>query len=492
KQTITVPQKEDLGRRFAKTAKTKLPMTRHITHNGFRIATLAQAFRMRQAKPQEWAELIEDAETLENVADRVYVLQIVALCLPKVMSPQRIKMLDTVREQIATIPWHLDQIERYLGMAEELQGVDTTACRELVTRAAAAISNSSEDVREQQRRLVDIAYRVDEALAKTLVDSFDDDEAKRNAQIQMRLLEVRKTIVEEQGVQDEERVLRQIESKDVSQLGLLLLRALNAGRVQSFHPSDVRYYLELAAGQPLEHSYSLLVWYVDNAVVRYSKTEQAASFLRPMFDACVVGAQLAGQIAGRALIRLRALKEQSNELSSARSLFVKPGTREEAIRVMTNWFERRLGTEVVIQDPYFCPEDLEWVQTIRAAKRDCNIKIVTARINQPTPTGGEELEELYAAAWRRKYDQTPPNTEIAVIGGEKTKKSPLHDRWILTDGSGLRLGTSLNSLGLTKDSEISEMSTEQAEQKRLAIDTYLARERTEYNGEKLRLVRFWL
>jgi len=31
KQTITVPQKEDLGRRFAKTAKTKLPMTRHIT-----------------------------------------------------------------------------------------------------------------------------------------------------------------------------------------------------------------------------------------------------------------------------------------------------------------------------------------------------------------------------------------------------------------------------------------------------------------------------
>lgn len=492
KKTITVPQKEDLSRRFTETAKTKLPMTRHITHAGFRIATLAQALRMRQAKPQEWTELIRDAEQLENVADRVYVLQIVAVCLPNGMSSQRVKMLDTAREQISTIPWYLDQIERYLGMAEELQGVDTAACRELVTRAAAAISSSSEDLREQQRRLVDVAYRVDEEFAKKLVDAFDDDDAKKSAQRQMRLLEVRKTIVEENGVQDEERVLKRIESRDVSRLGLVLLRALNAGRVQTYHPSEVRYYLELAAAQPLERSYSLLVWYIDNAVIRYSKTEQAAVFLRPMFDACVVGAQLAGQIAGRALLRLKTLKKQSNELSSARSLFIKPGTREEAIRVMTEWFERKLGAVVTIQDPYFGPEDVEWVQMIRTVKRDCTVTIITERLNQPTPVNGEELEDLYALAWRRKYDQNPPKTEIAVIGGEHTKRSPLHDRWILTDGSGLRLGTSLNSLGRTKDSEISEMSSEQTEQKQLEIGIYLARERTEYNGEKLRLVRFWL
>ncbi len=467
-------------------------MSRHITHTGFRIATLAQALRMRQAKPQDWTDLIEEAEKLENVADRVYVLQIVALCLPKGMVTQRLKMLETAREQIAAIPWHLDQIERYLGMAEELQGVDTAACRDLVNRAALAIASSSEDVREQQRRLVDVAYRVDEALAKKLVDGFDDDEAKQAAQRQMRLLEVRKTIVDEQGAQDEERVLKQIESRDVSRLGLMLVRALNAGRVQTFHPSDVRYYLDLAAAQPLESSYLLLVWYIDNAVIRYSKTDQAASFLRPMFNACVVGAQLAGQIAGRTLLRLRALKEQSNELSGARSLFVKPGTREEAIRAMTEWFEQKLGAEVLIHDPYFGPEDLEWVQRIRTAKRDCTITIVTARANQPTPAAGEELEDLYAVVWRRKYDQNPPKTEIAVIGGEKTKRSPLHDRWILTDGSGLRLGTSLNSLGLTKDSEISEMSAEQTDQKQREIGAYLARERTEYNGERLRLIRFWL
>ncbi len=492
KQTITVPQKEDLARRFIETARSKLPMNRHITHIGFRIATVAQALRMRQTKPQEWTDLIQEAEKLENVADRVYVMQILALCLPKGMLPQSQKLLDAAREQIAAIPWHMDQIERYLGMAEELQGVDTVACRDLVSRAALAMASSSEDVREQRRRLVDVAYRVDEALAKKLVNGFDDDEAKRSAQRQMRLLEVRKTIIDEQGAQDQDRSLKQIESRDVSRLGLMLVRALNAGRVQTFHPSDVRHYLELAAAQPLERSYSLIVWYIDNAVTRYSKTEQAASFLRPMFDACVVGAQLAGQIAGRTLIRLRALKEQSTELSGAKSLFVRPGTREDAIRAMTAWFERQLGSEVIIQDPYFQPEDLEWIQRIRTAKRDCAITVVTARVNQPTPGSGEELEDLYAAAWQRKYDQAPPKAEIAVIGGEKTKKSPLHDRWILTDGSGLRLGTSLNSLGVTKDSEISEMSPEQTDQKKREISAYLTRERADYNGEKLRLIRFWL
>jgi dihydrofolate reductase len=159
---------------------------------------------------------------------------------------------------------------------------------------------------------------------------------------------------------------------------------------------------------------------------------------------------------------------------------------------MTGWFERQLGSEVIIQDPYFQPEDPEWIQRIRTAKRDCAITVVTARANQPTPAPGEELEDLYSEAWQRKYDQAPPKTEIAVIGGEKTKKSPLHDRWILTDGSGLRLGTSLNSLGVTKDSEISEMSPEQTDQKKREINAYLTRERADYNGEKLRLVRFWL
>ena len=102
------------------------------------------------------------------------------------------------------------------------------------------------------------------------------------------------------------------------------------------------------------------------------------------------------------------------------------------------------------------------------------------------------MEEVYATEWRRNYDQLPPKAEIAIIGGEISKDSPIHDRWLVTGGSGLRFGTSFNSLGVAKDSEISEMSPIDADQKYAQMNQYLLREKTEHKGEKLRLTRFWL
>jgi hypothetical protein len=491
--TITVPQREDISRRFAAVAKDKLPIVRQITHNGYRTCTLAQTFRMRQAKPVEWFDLIAEAEALENVADRVYVLQIVALCLPKGMAAQRARLLDSVRQSIPRIPWQLDQIERYLGLAEDVQGTDSVLCRELLDLAATAISTSgSDDVAEQRRRIVDVAYRMDQGFANKLIDAFDDDEAKRHAQTQVRLLDIRKTITEGEGKLDQSKVLDRIRSNDIARLGLMLGKALNAGRVQTYHPSEIRHYLELTADQPLTRTYSMLMWYIDNAVIRFAQTEQAVTFLRPMLSACIIGAQLAGQIAGQAMIRLKALKNQSNELSCSHSLMVDPGSREEAVRILSAWFEQRLTDEVKLHDQYFSPEELSWLQIIRSAKPSCRILVITSRLHQPPVAAGEDLGDVYARAWRRLYDQDPPRAEIVIIGGEASKESPIHDRWIVSGGVGLRLGTSLNSLGRTKDSEISEMSSADCEQRAAEMDQYLHREKTEFKGERLRLSRFWL
>jgi len=490
--SITIPQREDISWRFMAIANRRLPAARHIAHAGFRIVTLAEALSMRQAKPIEWTTLIGEADALENVADRVYVLQSIALCLPKGMAQQKTQLLAAAREQIGDIPWELDQIERYLGLAEDLQGVDTQAVKELVNRAATVIAGSSDDVREQRRRLVDVAYRVDEAFATKLIDTFDDDEAKRQAQVQVRLLEVRKTITDSEGKPDQEKILPKIRAAEVSRLGLMLMRSLNAGRVQTYHLREIRDYLEMAADQPLNRAFYMLVWYLENAVVRFSQTDQASALIRPMFNACVVGAQLAGQIAGRALVRLKALKRESNELSSSRSLLVTPGSRTEAVRVLATWLERHINDQVKIHDPYFGPDDLSWLQVIRTARPNCSICVLTSRRHQPTLPAGEELDDVYASAWRRAYDQSPPKAEIAIIGGEKSRDSPIHDRWLVSGAAGLRFGTSLNTLGLAKDSEISEMSPDDSEQKSAEMDQYLTREKTEHNGERLRLSRFWL
>lgn len=490
KYAINSPQREDIAHRFEALANEKLPISRQIAHNGYRIAACAQTFRMRQSCPQEWTTLLHDAEELENIADRALVMHIVALCLPKGMGPEHTRTLEHTQKVIGQIPWEMDQLERYIGLAEDVHGINNVLCRDLVALAAGVLSSTSDDVSSQQRRLVDLAFRLDETLAKNLIEHFDDDQAKRSAQLQLRLLEVRKSIGDNEG--RAENTLQQIGSRDLSRLGWTLVRALNAGRVQSCHPSDIREYLAAAADQPLRRSFSILLWYIDNSVVRFAKTDQAASFLRPMLNACIVDAQLAGQVAGKTLTRLKALKHRSIVLSDSQSLLVVPGTREEAIRVLSLWFEEHVTDTVKIVDPYFGPDDLSWLQLIRTAKPGCSICVLTARKNQPIPSGGQELDDIYGTSWRRLYDQSPPKAEIAVIGCELTKDTPIHDRWIVTGPAGLRLGTSLHSLGTTKDSEISEMSPKDCEQKQAEIDQYLNREKTEHNGQKISLLRFWL
>lgn len=488
--TINTPQREDIAHRIEAIAGRKLPTKRQIVHMGYRVVTLAQGLRIRKGKPAEWTSVIESARSLENVADRSLVVQIVALCLPNSMSGQRPKLFAEARAAIESIPSDLDRVDHYFGLAEELQSVDIGQCRELVNAAASVLARSSEDVREHQRRLVDLAYKVDGALARTLIDHFDDDEAKRAAQRQMQLLEVRKNL----GTDDDAiKALRQVRDRDLSKLGWSLVRALNAGRLQSFHPSDIRPYLEAATGHPLRQNYSILLWYIENSVARFARTDQAASFLRPMLNATIVGAELAGQVAGKGLVRLRALKRQSAQTLGGHALLVSPGTRAEAIQTLSSWFEKQLGQFVRVCDPYFGPGDLSWLQVIRTARPDCRICVMTARKNQPKPGPEEEsLEDVYHNGWYRLFDQRPPNAEIAIIGGVRTKDSPIHDRWIVSDGVGLRLGTSLNSLGVTKDSEISEMSAEDAAQKLSQIDQYLNREMTEHLGEILQLTKFWL
>jgi DNA-binding transcriptional regulator GbsR (MarR family) len=489
---MNTPQREDISSRFATIANDKLPIARQITHPGYRIVTIAQALKMRQAKPAEWTQTITEARQLENVADRVYVLQIVALALPKNMRSETEALLEEAKRLVPSIPWEFDQIDRYIGLAEDLKKVDSSLCREVLLTASKVFSTHVADIREQRRRLIDVAYGVDKELAEKLIEGFDDDEARRRAKSRVKFLELREKITEDATSKDRDALLQKVRGSEISKLGWDLLAALNAGRIQHYHPCELRKYLDQAAHQPLSWAYSVFSWYLENAVIRYSKTDQAATFLRPMFNACVVGAELAGRIAGKDLVRLRALKVRSNTLSGAQTVLITPSSREEAERVLTAWFEQHLGESVMIHDPYFSPKDLHWLQLIRTSKPHCRICIVASRIHQPTLKTGEQLDEMYSRAWKESYDQTPPRAEIAILGGERSGESPIHDRWLISGDAGVRLGSSFNSLGLTKDSEISEMSQQTAEQALLQIRAYLDREKIEHKDEKLRLSRFWL
>ena len=91
-----------------------------------------------------------------------------------------------------------------------------------------------------------------------------------------------------------------------------------------------------------------------------------------------------------------------------------------------------------------------------SANSKCKVQILTSKQHHDnehiSSPGSEYLEQ-----WRRISDQEPPDTEIVIVGTESSGKSPIHDRWWLTKGGGLKVGTSFNSLGITQDSTVTRI-----------------------------------
>ena len=88
--------------------------------------------------------------------------------------------------------------------------------------------------------------------------------------------------------------------------------------------------------------------------------------------------------------------------------------------------------------------------------------------------------------------QNPPDTDVIMVDTASGGDLPIHDRWLLTKASGLRLGTSLNSLGISKTSEISLLSAAESLNCMAEANEYISRKKREHLNEKIKYHMFTL
>ena len=117
------------------------------------------------------------------------------------------------------------------------------------------------------------------------------------------------------------------------------------------------------------------------------------------------------------------------------------------------------------------------------------VRILTGKEHHSGVVGG--LPDAYAAAWRDLCDQAPLDTEVMVAGVGVTGKAPFHDRWMFSKSVGLRLGTSLNSLGV-RDTEISLLGSGEVGNVQNAVERYFGKVVKEVDGERVRYESFEL
>ncbi len=477
-------QRTAIASRLETVATTKFPTARHIQHEGYKIAAQAQVCRIRQANVQAWESLIRAAQAIPNLADQAYVLSLIASAMPTREASRRKQLLETAKALIGQIPITLDKVEHYRTFASRIQEIEPALCKEcLQLSMKATAGNESRDMHATRRQIIDLAYRVDQQFAESLVELVDDDPARTRLKKRLEVLKLKNQMLTQMRSLSD---LQVSAASAYAEAAWMLLGALHAGRIDTLHHEQIRLFLPIAANLPIRKSYPLLAWFIENAKKRLAHTDEARRYLRPLYDAMLIATELSAKMAARSLTGLKQGKDRAVRAANGTSQLIRAGERERALQFLKSWFEGKVRDYLKICDPYFGLEDLEVLQLLRSVNPNCQVQILTSRRHQEDSGVAQPWGEAYSAYWRTHIsDQDPPNTEIFIVGTAPGGQLPVHDRWWLTSGCGLRCGTSFNGLGHGRDSEISLLSPEEAEVFELEVDQYLLRKKREHRGERL-------
>jgi hypothetical protein len=489
KDRFSAQQKSEVSRLINQIIDTNFPNPRFITHQGYKLISQAQVLRISNLRSDAWMPLIVEARQIPNASDKAYVLSIISVTLPSRDTTLQFQLFEEIKLLIKSIPITQDKIERFQSLATSTIDINNSISRECLRLAMeATIGNRSPEIDSSRKYIINQAYKLDPTFASSLASLVDNDPARLNYATKMgetiKTLDLKKKVAD-QTCFDEIKVGR-LREEEILDASSKLLESLNAGRVNPLGFEHLRQFIQLVAKFPVHRSYTLLAWAVGNVVKKYSNTDQARRLIYPVFDALCLDVELARQLLTRSSGHLRIVRQSVTNIANQPSYIIKSGEREEAIQILKTWFQNEVKEYLIICDQFFGVEDLEILHLLLSAVEGCRVCILTSKKHKDQQVITDPIDEYYSTYWRLHIsDQDPPNTEIIFVGTKSTGKSPIHDRWWLTKGSGLRLGSSYNSLGKNQTSDISILSAEDVEMRYLEIEPYLKKETKEHNGERL-------
>lgn len=473
---FTSTQKADWSARLKIVVDEKLPDRKNIAHSGYKIVCMALVYSLADSQWSQWESLISQAEAIPNGADRGYIFVTLAVALPsKYRGFHRQELLKRGLEEIRKIPSPVDRLSHLQTYAQDAHANDAVASARECVKEAMKLSLELEDharVAEHRRELIDLADQIDPGFADELIEMVDDDPARAELKTQA------KRVAALAKVKREMADAKQLKDANACDLELLPaaawknLGALEAGRLEVKSPEVMTQYVTQSAAGTLWEAYPVLAWHLTNMERKYLQVEDVKTQLTPLCEALMLSTELTESVLRRVASRGAIVREEASD----EGLLVRRRSRAEAITYIERWLQENAREEIIYCDPYFSSKDIQFLRLCLANAPECRIQIIASKpqlIKQ-----GEMDEEPFLRAWREQSDQSPPETEVVAPAYVDTpEKHVVHDRWVLTKGAGLRLGTSFNSLGDGKLSEISEVAPERVNDLAAQLGQYLARQR---------------
>lgn len=443
----------------------KLPDPNNILHDGYKLLAIAELAKLKHASDHnransKWDEIVPSYETiriralaLENEADKPFVLGNLASSYYRIDKGISSIFSVDAEKTLNDITNYVDRIERYEHVAEILHGIDhSDAARDLLIKAMDFVKEYSYEERDQMlSRLIEVAHNVEPGLATSLSSKVDNPIELTQLNETIRALTLHSSPQKISG-------LSRNEFKDVLENVIYrLLKSLRSGK-GTVQPSEiVGQYVFQSLGQDYETVKLATEWYIENMIASVN-SQAKISRLDDLFNGLL---QMALLISG--LGKFLVTNETSTTSDDTTSIYkiLSPddthafnvNEHEKAINFISEWIAENAKDQLKIYDPYFTEE---FIYLLKNVPSTCRVQIFTS-----AKTGDVEIndpKEAYKKGWQRVCDQKPPETHIFLYH-TGSGKTPLHDRFILTESGGLILGTSINGFG-SKNSSIQEIDIE--------------------------------
>ena len=486
---FTKPQQADMLKEASELARSHFPRPSFIQHEGYRI--LAEAKCVKLQRRGAWDNLIKRANAIPNVADECFVIVGITAEMPAKEREKARELLHHAKSLAETISSLDDKKGRLELVAEAAYRIDPKLSKACLRDAWDTIAPKDPDEYISARKsLIDFAYRLDPEFASSLAAETDDDPAREYAREKTRQhlsnLETRQNIANNrvEALQDSTNALQ------LSKLAMMMLSSLNSRTCAPLRFEDTRHAIRTASRLPFQDAYPILCWVLENAVLKYQHTDQAIEYIRPLFDAARVSAELAYSLAARVSIASTVAERHAIQTFDGPSTLVHPGSPERAHK-MIDGLIGRAEKYLYITDPYFSLADLHWISRIRRVNSSVPVFVLTGRKHQLD----SRIRHPWEEAFHEKWTELEPildagDTSIVIVGMGRTGQHPIHERWWLTSEAGLRLGTSLNGLGASRLSEVSEIPDSELQERTYEVERFLRDTIRTYNGSRISYLMF--
>lgn len=486
KSNFSSAQRKDLGVRLIHLIDAKLPDGQNISHKGYFICSLAKAYMVSDATLPQWQRLIDDAGNIPNEADKAFVFIKIMDSMPTKMAAQKNDLLVKSEFSSNEIPWLVDKIGRLELCALTCKDSNVPAAKKIL-RESFLMSHHIDDMEvaaDTQKSLIDAADQIDPKFAEELSRVLDENPARAGAlayaKHNLKVVKAKKVLADCNGTESE----RGISDEYLSEASWKNLSSLLSGRITAKNMSALTQYMHPNLGLGLGELYPLLCWYIENLGRKYISSEDVKRNVLPMCETLLKTSELAIEVVCN---KVHSSHHTDEFDSSVKGIIIKPNTRASALEYIQNWLNQNCIEYVKFCDPYFSSDDIEVVQMIQAANSSCKIHIlaVAGHLKAKNCASNDDFE----SAWNKISDQTAPETYIYGIG-KLDGADLIHDRWIISKGVGLRLGTSFNSIGY-KVSEISVMTPGELADCEAQLNVFL-NDPVIINGARVKTTRYEL